>query len=294
MRYAILSDIHGNIRALDAALAHASAQNIQQYLFLGDYTSRLPWGNAVAEKIQSIPNAIVIKGNGEAYFAHPMDYSIHQNGLITYNAQALAPSNMAYLLSLPDIHTIPDPAATIYMQHSITLFFRAQKIPEFHTHLYDAPNHTQYLQQARKAILANKDAAAEIMALPPGIHLFGHNHLQFHMAYEGRIFINPGSCGNACDHDNTAAYTILDTTGGNIHIEEIRVPYNIPQTVEALEAHDFTTQHPFYAHLVKASTLTGKDHFGPFVMALKKAAIESGQASPVSNEFFAEFISTFV
>ena len=35
-RYAVLSDIHGNIRALEAVLAHAAARGLDRFLDLGD------------------------------------------------------------------------------------------------------------------------------------------------------------------------------------------------------------------------------------------------------------------
>ena len=46
MRYAILSDIHGNRFALEAALADAQSQGADMYLLLGDYNG-FPWGNEV-------------------------------------------------------------------------------------------------------------------------------------------------------------------------------------------------------------------------------------------------------
>lgn len=36
MKYAIISDIHGNLPALLLVLADAAAQGAQQYLFVGD------------------------------------------------------------------------------------------------------------------------------------------------------------------------------------------------------------------------------------------------------------------
>ena len=36
MKLALLSDIHANLQALDACLAHARAQRAQRFVFLGD------------------------------------------------------------------------------------------------------------------------------------------------------------------------------------------------------------------------------------------------------------------
>ena len=47
MKYAIISDIHGNHPALIAALADVEKQKVDKTLFLGDYYMGLPWGNEV-------------------------------------------------------------------------------------------------------------------------------------------------------------------------------------------------------------------------------------------------------
>ncbi|MBP5450736.1 MAG: metallophosphoesterase family protein [Treponema sp.] len=43
MKYAIISDIHGNFPALQAILKDAKNQNINHYLFAGDYCLSGPW-----------------------------------------------------------------------------------------------------------------------------------------------------------------------------------------------------------------------------------------------------------
>ena len=69
MRYAVISDIHGNLYALRAVLSNAANQNIDNYLFLGDYIEDLPWPNEVVEMVRCVKNAVVIRGNKEQYLA---------------------------------------------------------------------------------------------------------------------------------------------------------------------------------------------------------------------------------
>ena len=56
MKYAIISDIHGNFPALQAILKDAKNQNINHYLFAGDYCLSGPWPNECIEAIKSISN----------------------------------------------------------------------------------------------------------------------------------------------------------------------------------------------------------------------------------------------
>jgi len=67
MKYAIISDVHGNNLALEAVLADAKAQGVDKYLLLGDYAGNVPAGSAI-KTIRKISPAVVIKGNGEDYF----------------------------------------------------------------------------------------------------------------------------------------------------------------------------------------------------------------------------------
>ena len=67
MKYAIISDMHGNLDALSAILKDCDNFNIDKHIFVGDYCGYLPYPNEVIETICSIKNAIVIRGNEEDY-----------------------------------------------------------------------------------------------------------------------------------------------------------------------------------------------------------------------------------
>ena len=54
-RTAILSDIHGNLPALEAVLADARGQSIDRYVLLGDYVFDLPWSNEVCQALMALP-----------------------------------------------------------------------------------------------------------------------------------------------------------------------------------------------------------------------------------------------
>ena len=44
MRYLVISDIHGNLEAFRAVLAHAARKRRDAVLFLGDAATHTPWG----------------------------------------------------------------------------------------------------------------------------------------------------------------------------------------------------------------------------------------------------------
>ena len=67
IRIAVISDIHGNIVALDAILEDLKKDKIDKVVSLGDFCNELPNGNEVAERLREI-NAYSILGNKEEYF----------------------------------------------------------------------------------------------------------------------------------------------------------------------------------------------------------------------------------
>ena len=73
MKVAFLSDIHANIQAFDACLAHARAQEVQQIALLGDLVGYGADPVAVVQKVQSLAaaGAWVIKGNHDAMAVSP-------------------------------------------------------------------------------------------------------------------------------------------------------------------------------------------------------------------------------
>ena len=68
MMLAIISDIHGNLPALEKALNLIKKVKVDNYLFLGDVVGYGPWSNECVELISTLKNSFKIKGNHEDYY----------------------------------------------------------------------------------------------------------------------------------------------------------------------------------------------------------------------------------
>ena len=66
MKYLIISDVHGNLPALESVLK--KEKNIDGYVNLGDVVNYGPWSNECVERINDLKNCINIMGNHEEYF----------------------------------------------------------------------------------------------------------------------------------------------------------------------------------------------------------------------------------
>ena len=123
MKYAIISDVHGNMDALSAVLKDAQSFDIDKYIFVGDYCSYLPYPNEVVAKIKGLENAIIIQGNEERYF---IEYSKQDQRTWTdgqfqahyWCYRAISNINHDYLAALPKMLTTKDCGANITVTHS--------------------------------------------------------------------------------------------------------------------------------------------------------------------------------
>jgi len=319
MKYAIFSDIHGNLPALEAALADAKEHGAGMFLFLGDYYMHYPfWVNEVVETIRGLSDAVVIGGNNEGYLtsmrAEDQSAWTYAQFMPVYSSyRALKQENLDYLTSLPARNTVYDAGGDIYLSHLMDVFYRTPKIEAFHSSGFrkkmenEKFSHGEYLAYAREALLGRPEALAEMRELPEGVYLFGHNHIQFHIEMEGRLFVNPGSCGAACDCNPGASYTIIEYIGGaeddsgagggvqsGWRVLERKAAYDVDYTADILRKSTFAAEAPMWAEVIGRMLLTGADYFGPFVRHITQTGRRLGyQAAPMPDEVFARAVDTW-
>ncbi len=301
MRYALISDIHGNLPALEAVLADIEHQAVDHILVLGDYVGDLPWPNEEVERLRSLPNATVIAGNHEGYMVdlHRQDASTwiyEQFAPLYWNYRTLTQENLAYLMALPQRVELPMPDGTVLsMEHVLPIHRMQPKVLPMHSSQYGKGRPTPYTHQdhlthGREAVLAHGEAAAWIARQPRGVQTFGHSHLQWHMEHQGYWLVNPGSCGLPTDHRPGAPYTILTYTGQGWTVEERRAVYDIDGTVAALKASTLFEQAEIWCRVIIQELRTGVEQIGDF---LAHAVAVAGTPMPVSNQAWRRAADTF-
>ncbi len=102
--FALLADVHSNLEALRACLAHARERGAERYAFLGDLVGYGADPSAVVDTVRSYAEvgAIVVKGNhDEALEKRTRELNEEAQEAIEYTRGALSTAQKSYLASLP-------------------------------------------------------------------------------------------------------------------------------------------------------------------------------------------------
>ena len=231
MKYAIISDIHGNLPALQLVETDARAQGADVFLFAGDYCTSAPWGPAVVEQMRSHSDALLVRGNEEDHLHLPQGDD-GQFQVTYWSARQLRADQLAWLDSLPQQVDFECDGVSVHMAHSSQAFIgnaAYERRPSRLAQLYPTGSVPReiFLADTRRTLEENPVFHEKLSALPKGVYIFGHSHNQWHARFGDHLFINPGSCGINLDcAEFSAVYTLLTIENGECHVEERRIPYD--------------------------------------------------------------------
>lgn len=283
MKYAVISDIHGNAPALRLVLADAAAHGVDGYLLAGDYCISAPWASEVVSILRNLPNARIIRGNDEAH----LDVAPGDNGQFEVSRwcmSTLTPADKAWLDALPEELTFTYEGVDIRMAHSSQVFvgkslhekFRTSVLPGFFP---DGPASREELQ-ADFRLLWEKDSFREyIHALPRGVYVFGHNHIQSWADFDGRILVNPGSCGLPLDcGEFGAVYSLLTIEDGRVSVEERRIPYDAEELITQAKSTGQYAAARVWTEIIFSEWRTVREKVYQFLHHCERYAYQIGDA----------------
>jgi len=224
--FAVFSDVHGNLPALDAVLADIERRGVAHALCLGDLVGYGPSPNEVALLIRDrgIPT---LMGNydqgigfetGDCGCVYKTDEQRAEGAASLAWTQEVASDEVkAYLRTLEDHFLLDTPAGEILAVHG-----SPRRINE-------------YLFEDRPA------SAMERMArdYPYPAILFGHTHVPYARTVGETTFVNVGSAGRPKDGDWRVCYAIVDPAKlgrGESFVEFVRVAYDHERLLDQLSS----------------------------------------------------------
>jgi predicted phosphodiesterase len=230
MRYALLSDIHANLPALEAVLDDvASREGVDAVHHLGDLVGYAPWPDETVALLRE-RGVTGIAGNYDSTVATGYKHC----GCRYEDPRQEELSHLSY--GWTRAHLTPETKA-----HLGTLPFRMDLHPHGgHTSgprlvlVHGTPVlNTVYWTEDRPDDFCLKMAKAA-GARAGDVLCFGHTHVPWHREVEGIWFVNTGSVGRPKDGDWRAGYILLEMEEGQVRPELVRVEYDLERAMRGI------------------------------------------------------------
>jgi putative phosphoesterase len=210
---AVITDIHGNLPALEASLERIEELGIERVYCGGDLVGYGPHPNEVCRLIQErrIPT---IYGNYD--YAIARDLEDCGCAYVTQHDRELGQKSVDWTVAHTDQHS-----KDFMRELPFDLRFT---VGESAVHLvHGSPRKVnEYLFEDKPASLYERLAAAE----EADTLVFGHTHKPWVREYGGVLFVNCGSVGKPKDGDPRAAFGVLHPAGQYPDVTIERVPYD--------------------------------------------------------------------
>jgi predicted phosphodiesterase len=220
MRIGLISDIHGNLFALEAVLAELAGERLDDLICLGDVAALGPEPRAVLDRLRDMRCAVVM-GNTDAWFLTPPTEATDEidRVLIPWSIAQFTDDDIEYVRAFP-------PAIERPLEAGLTLLC-------FHgsPHSYNDVILSTTPDDTVEVMLGNTHAS---------ILAGGHTHLQMVRPHGDAHLINVGSVGlpgvgpqaaQRNRHVRWAEYAVVEAEGDRLEISLRRTPLDIDQMV---------------------------------------------------------------
>ena len=219
MRYAVLSDIHGNLHALRAVLDAVREDGIDEYICAGDLVGYGPFPNECVQLVAD-RSMIAVAGNHELMVLGRLGTRYctgTARATVEWTRSALTDRTRRFLAGLPE--------RLVLAEHGICLTHGALDQPW--RYVTTATQATEQLDR-----LAVEVPGGTLLVLGhthrPWLYAYGHGTVvarspgAARLAGSPRYLLNPGSVGQSRDDLDRARFAVLDTTRRWVHFRSIR------------------------------------------------------------------------
>jgi putative phosphoesterase len=226
MRFAFLSDIHGNLHALELVLADLQHAPVDQIICLGDVASLGPQPREVIACLRQLQIPIIM-GNHETYLLNPQLTEMHHPWVRAAELWCLAQ------LSSDDLNFLrsfkPQLSFTLNPDTTLLCFHGSPRSNE------------EFIYPTTPAEALNEIFAGQAAQVLVG----GHTHVQMTRQHKGMLLLNPGSVGMPCEFPmpgpnqrylRWAEYAILEVNDGRLTTTLHRLPIDFEYLAQSARA----------------------------------------------------------
>lgn len=233
MKIAVISDIHGNVAALEAVLADAATRHVEQIVNLGDICSGGLFPRETADRLMPL-KLPTIRGNHERQLSNQAPERMSLSDRHAF--ETLRPEHLAWLAALPTTMRLHEDVLLVHGTPDSDLAYFLETVTD------------NGLRPATREEVEQRAGDVEAAVI-----LCGHTHLQRVVTLDDRrMIVNPGSVGlPAYDDDRPhphlvesgsphARYAILSKEGDGWAAELLSVEYDWEQAARDAEANGRT------------------------------------------------------
>ena len=227
----LISDIHGNLVALDAVIADGAAQGVTEWWALGDLAAIGPEPAETLERLTNLPDIHFVRGNTDRYvvsgdrpYPHAEDVARDESlrelfdaveSSFAWTRDALTPSWHDWLGALPD-------------KQRATL---ADGTRILGVHASPASDDGTGIRPA----LTDDDLAALLAGADADVVCGGHTHRPTDRRIGGLRAINLGSVSNPITPDLRASYVLVADDAHGHALTHRRVAYDHDEVLARIE-----------------------------------------------------------
>lgn len=235
----MISDIHGNLTALDAVLADIDAKGVRRIFCLGDLVGKGPQNRLVLARCAARCEHIV-RGNWDDFVSRDR----YEKSVQWYRDE-IGKDGIAMLKALPG-------HITFYLSGKLVRLFHAHPASIFKRVYPDAPDELKQTMFDVPAL----DGTPQI-DVPTDIAGYGDVHHAYTVCREKRILFNTGSVGNPLDL-TLASYALLEGEYGArspapFSLSLCRVPYDIERELQIARESGMPFYEPYEKELRTAT-----------------------------------------
>jgi len=221
MLIALLSDIHANLPALQAAVIEAKTRGAKQIICAGDIVGYGPFPNEVCEylktnEIRSISGNYDIKVLDEIKYGKSAVESLQKKKreLVIWTAKHLEKKAQRFLLDLPEsLEEVLPGGRNLLVVHGSPISNDDDIYPS----------------------ITPKGLETKLKHTHPDILVCGHTHIPFVKKVSGMLVVNCGSAGQSVDGDPRPSYAIISVDEKSVTGHIIRFEYELNETIKALK-----------------------------------------------------------
>lgn len=257
MKIAVLSDIHGNYKALQKCLEHAKTHNVDTYFFLGDYLGEFPYPQKTMEILYGMREkyqCFFIRGNKEDYWINrrkeincDWKNGNHSIGAMIYCYENLTSKDIDFFETLPICESVQfEGSKPILLCHGTPINNRGQLLSDD--------------EKAKEVI--NRYLEQYIVC--------GHTHIQKLVFNDEKIVLNVGAVGVPIYSKMKTQYMLLNSEGEEWKYKFISLDYDVDSVIKEIYESGLWNITPYWCKITEHLLYTGEISHGEVLNEVMK------------------------